>query len=163
MIVIVIIGVVYTLAVTKLQSVGSQENKVPTLKNLKTYLSALNTEHASIRFLCLDDCSECSVYEDGIKTKSFEKFFDAPVERYRYDFLQGAVALRDEIYFSAEGREENVCFSLTLDAEGVSDQEIVVYKEKAYDFSSYFTPTKVYDSLEELVNEKEKKTQEVMQ
>jgi len=163
MIVIVIIGVVYTLAVTKLQSVGSEDAKVPRLENLKTYLMALNKEHTSMRFLCLDDCSECSVYEDGVKIKSFEHFFDAPVERYRYDFLQGAVALRDEIYFNTEGREENVCFSLTLDAAGVADQVIVVYKERAYDFSSYFTPTKVYDSLADLVDEKEKQTQEVMQ
>jgi len=163
LIVIVIIGVVYTLAVSKLRSVGSEDARVPTLQNLKTYLMALQTGHKNVRFLCLDDCSECALYKDGTKIKTFKNFFDAPVERYRYDFLQGVAAIDNEVYFDAKGHEESVCFSLSLDAKGVADQEIVVYKDKAYDFSSYFTPIKAYGSLEELLDEKTKQTEEVMQ
>jgi len=162
MIVIVIIGVVYTLAVTKLKSVGS-EVSTPTLSTLKEYLISLNKEHTSVRMLCLDDCRECVIYNDGVKVQALENFLDPTVERYRYDFLQGTVLLRDEIYFNAEGQDENVCFSFSIDKNNVSDQIIVVYKEKAYNYITYFDKTEVYDTIEDLIEEKEKQTQEVMQ
>jgi len=162
MIVIVIIGVVYTLAVTKLQSVG-EEVSTPTLGTLKEYLISLNKEHTGVRLLCLDDCSECNVYKDDVKVQSIENLLDSSVERYRYDFLEGSVLLRDEVYFNAEGRDENICFSFSIDKNNISDQIIVVYKDKAYDYTSYFSKAEVYDSIEELIEIKEKQTQEVMQ
>ena len=162
MIVIVIVGVVYTLAVTKLKSVGS-EVSTPTLSTLKEYLISLNKEHTRVRLLCLDDCHECVIYNDGVKVQALENFLDSSVERYRYDFLQGTVLLRDEIYFNAEGQDENICFSFSIDKNNISDQVIVVYKEKAYDYTAYFDKTEVYDTIEDLIEEKEKQTQEVMQ
>ena len=160
MIVIVIVGVVYTLAVTKLKSVGS-EVATPTLSTLKEYLTSLNKEHTGVRILCLDDCHECVIYNDGVKVQALENFLDSTVERYRYDFLQGTVLLRDEIYFNAEGQDENVCFSFSIDKNNVSDQIIVVYKEKAYDYTHFFESAEVYDNLEELVDAKESLAQEV--
>ena len=162
MIVIVIIGVVYTLAVTKLQSVG-EEVSTPTLATLKEYLISLNKESTPVRLLCLDDCHVCNIYRDDAKIQTLENFLDPTVSRYRYDFLQGTVLVKDEIYFNVEGRDENVCFSFAIDANSVSDQIIVVYKDKAYDYTSYFQKTEVYDSIEDFVDEKEKQTQEVMQ
>jgi hypothetical protein len=40
---------------------------------------------------------------------------------------------------------------------------IVAYKGKAYDYTEYFEATKIYESLEELVDAKEQKFQEVLQ
>lgn len=155
MIVIVIIGVIYTLAVSKLQNVGAQKLK-PNFQNLKEYLYPYVTDDANkVRLLCLDDCKSCSVYLDGIKQEDIEPFFDESVEVYRYDFSQGAVQTQDAVFFNKEGRQENVCFSFTMNKDLISDQIIVVYKEKSYDYTSYFSPVKVYAHLEELVQEKE--------
>ena len=164
MIVIVIIGVVYSLAVSKLKSVD-EEKLAPTLANLKEYLlSYLEADAKRAQLLCLDGCESCSIYVDGVKQEEdIEAFFDASIEVYRYDFVQGAVQKKDAVFFNKEGREEDVCFSFSMDKNRVSDQVIVVYKEKAYDYTSYFTPTKVYAHLEELLQEKEKIQQEVAQ
>lgn len=163
MIVIVIIGVVYTLAVTKLKSVG-EEKMMPSLANLKEYLDTYMEEGATtVRLLCLDDCSECSIYMDGTKVKTIESFFDESVEVYRYDTLQGLVERQKPVFFNEEDVQESVCFSFKSYKNRVSEQIIVAYKERAYDYSSYFEGTQVYDSLDDLVEDKERRVQEVMQ
>ena len=161
MIVIVIIGLVYTLAITKLKSV-SEEKVEPNFVNLKEYLGSFIKEDAkSARVVCLDDCSECSVYVDGVKKETFESFFDESVAIYRYDFLQGAVKKQDAVYFNDENVQESVCFSFSMYKNNISEQVIVTYKEKAYDYTTYFEKTPMYDSLEDLVEAKEIKVQEV--
>ncbi len=161
MIVIVIIGVIYTLAISKLQSVA-QQKVAPSFSNLKEYLHSFIKEDAqSAKLLCLDDCSECSVYVDGIKGKSFESFFDSSVEVYHYDFLHGVVSVEPIPFFTEDNVQKRVCFSFEVDKNLISDQVMIVYKKRAYDYTSYFKPTEVYDSLSALVNAKEAETQEV--
>ena len=162
MIVIVIIGVVYTLVISKLQSVG-EGKMTPSLSNLKEYLSSLNKEGQSVRLLCLDDCSSCAVYVDDVKIQDIESFFDDSIETYRYDFLQGAIPVKDAVFFNEEDVQESVCFSFSVDKNLVADQVIVVYKNRAYDYSSYFTQTPVYDYLEEAIDAKQDLAQKVMQ
>lgn len=162
MIVIVIIGVVYTLVITKLQSVD-EEKMTPSLSNLKEYLISLNKDRQSVRLLCLDDCSSCGVYTNGVKTGDVESFFDDSVEVYRYDFLQGAIREKEAVFFNEEDVQESVCFSFGVDKNLVADQVIVVYKNKAYDYSSYFTQTPVYDYLEEAIDARQDLAQKVTQ
>ncbi|MDF1883062.1 type II secretion system protein [Sulfurimonas sp. SAG-AH-194-C21] len=162
MIVIMIIGVVYTLVISKLQNVG-EAKMTPSLSNLKEYLISLNEDKESVRFLCLNDCSSCSVYKDGVKFQEIENFFDENIQTYRYDFLLGAIRVKDSVYFNEEDIQESVCFSFGIDENLVGDQVIVVYKEKAYDYSAYFTKTQVYDYLEEAIDARQKIIQEVMQ
>ena len=162
MIVIVIMGVVYTLAIEKLDNVA-EEKMEPTLLNLKEYLySFIKEDASSARLLCLDDCSSCDLYVDDAKIQSIHNFLDNSVEVYRYDFLQGAMRKKEEVFFNEEGVEESVCFSFSIDKSHVSDQILVRFKEKVYDYTNYFEPTKVYENLEELVQEKEALAQEVM-
>jgi prepilin-type N-terminal cleavage/methylation domain-containing protein len=162
MIVIVIIGVVYTLAVTKLRTVGEQKI-TPSFSNLKEYLgSFIKDEAASARLLCLDDCSECSIYVDGEKVKTIESFFDESSEMYRYDVLQGVIIKKQSVFFNEEDVQESVCFSFKVYKNSIAQQVIVSYKDKAYDYTSYFDSTPVYDSLEEVVAHKENLAQEVM-
>ena len=162
MIVIVIIGVVYTLVITKLQSVG-EEKMSPSLSNLKEYLSSFSTEGESVKLLCLDDCSSCTIYKDDVKVQDIESFFDDSIEIYRYDFLQGAIREKEAVFFNEEDVQESVCFSFGVDKNLVADQVIVVYKNKAYDYSSYFTQTPVYDYLEEAIDARQDLAQKVTQ
>lgn len=162
MIVIVIIGVVYTLVITKLQGVG-EEKMTPSLSNLKEYLSSFSTEGESVKLLCLDDCSSCGVYKDDVKVQDIESFFDDSIEIYRYDFLQGAIREKEAVFFNEEDVQESVCFSFGIDKNLVADQVIVVYKNKAYDYSSYFTQTPVYDYLEEAIDARQDLAQKVTQ
>ncbi len=162
MIVIVIIGLVYTLAVSKLSSVG-EEKMSPSLLNLKEYLGGFLKEGGErARLLCLDDCSECGVYVDGERVAKIESFFDESVEIYRYDFLLGAMRTKDAVFFNEENIQESVCFSFELYKNGISEQLLVLYDKKVYDYTPYFEPTKVYDSLGEMVEKKQILAQRLM-
>jgi len=75
MIVIVIIGVIYTLAVSKLQTVGVEKLSL-SLLNLKEYLlTYIKEDVREVKLLCLDSCESCSVYVDSVKQEeSIEPF-----------------------------------------------------------------------------------------
>lgn len=163
MIVIVIMGVVYTLAVSKLENVAKNEEALDFL-HLKEYLMHFIVEDAnSARLVCLDECEECSVYVDGVKVHTFESFFDASVASYRYDFLEGMREVQKDVFFSEDNLQQDLCFSLSIDKRGISEQLFILYKERVYDFTTYLEPTREYSSLDELVQEKERLYQKVMQ
>lgn len=164
LIVIVIIGVVYTLAIESFAK-ASDRSKQVTLLNLKEYLQSIPHEK-SVKFLCLDDCSSCDIFvdgeiEEGLKG-SFDNFLDTSVKVYRYDFYQGMQILTNEIYFNEENIEEDVCFSYTVDKKGIGEQVYIQFNKKVYDYTTYFEKTPVYNSLVDAVDAKEKSNYEVL-
>lgn len=148
MIVIVIIGVVYTLAIQNISKVTQKVSSLH-LENLKEYLISLEYKQ-SASILCLDDCSQCGIYIDGNQIETLENFIDDTIKVYRYDFLYGYIEKEAEVYFNDRDVSEDVCFSYTVDKERVGDQVVVEYKENVYDLSSYFTHTLKYKSLEDV-------------
>ena len=84
------------------------------------------------------------------------------MKRYRYDFLYGYVNIENNLFFNERDTEEDVCFSYKLDKNGVGEQVLIEYKDKFYDFSEYFSDVKIYNSLDEATQAKEKLIQEVM-
>lgn len=149
-------GVVYTLAVNNFQNIKDPQTTL-TLQNLKEYLH--NIPHKkSVEILCLDDCSGCDIFIDGEKDPdipSIDDFIDDSIKVYRYDFYLGLQEQRKKVYFNEDNTEENVCFSLSVDQKGVSEQVLVKFKDKVYDYTTHLTPTPVYNSLEEFVNAKD--------
>lgn len=150
-------GVVYMLAVHNLQNIKDPETAL-SLQNLKEYLQSI-PHKKSVEFLCLDDCSSCDVLIDGKKDPnitSIDDFIDDSIKVYRYDFHLGFQEQNKKVYFNEENIEEKVCFSLSVDTQGVSEQVAVKYKDKVYDYSTYLiSPTPVYGSLQELVDAKD--------
>lgn len=163
LIVIMIIGITYTLAIGSFEKIA--EEKIPlTLKNLKNYLHTFEREK-SVEFLCLDRCRSCDIYVDGeIQSElegSFDEFLDDSLKVYRYEYGLGAVQKEMIIYFNSEDVEEKVCFSYTLNKQGIGEQYLVEYQEEVYDFSTYFEPTAKYNSLDEAVDAKDAQIEEV--
>jgi len=148
MIVIVIIGVVYTMALSRIKA-PKEETQKPSFKTLKSYLLSFSKDHTSVELLC-KECKSCVIFRDGEKVKEIESFFDSSVEFYRYDFFLGDVALN-----------RDSCFDFSVDGNGVSDQVIIVYKDKAYDYTPYFSDGVEYESLQDLKDAKEKLISEV--
>ena len=149
-------GVVYMLAVHNLQNIKDPETTL-SLQNLKEYLHSI-PHTKNVELLCLDDCSSCDIFIDGEKDpdiNSIDDFIDDSIKVYRYNFLLGLQEQPKKIYFNEENIEENVCFSLSVDKKGVSEQVAVEFKDKVYDYTAYFTPTPVYGSLQELIDTKD--------
>lgn len=151
MIVIVIFGVVYTLAITKIKAPMQKTAQKPTLLTLKSYLLGFMQDGKRVSLVCDDACKECTIYRDEKKLSTVKSFVDASVESYRYDFFLGAMALQ----------KRESCFSFSVDRDGVSDQLFVVYKERVYDYMNYFEKPKAYDSLEDAVAAKEQMAEAV--
>ena len=164
LIVVLIIGIVYTLAVSSFAKVSEESNQI-TLKSLREFLQSLPHEK-SVKLLCLGDCSSCSVLVDGEVDEelkgTFDNFLDDSIEVYRYDFYQGLQKITQEVYFNSEDVEEDVCFSYTLDKKGVGDQVFIKFNRKVYDYTSYFGKTTVYSSLEEIVEARENLNIEIL-
>lgn len=156
-----IIGIVYTLVVANFNKVAQEKEKL-SLENLKEYLSSMNYED-EVKLLCLEDCSVCDIIVDGEKSQIIEDFLDANVHVYRYDSLYGYIEIEQEVYFNTEDIEEDVCFSYSLDKAGIGSQVLLEYKEKFYDYTSYFTKTKVYNSIGEAREARENLMRELRQ
>jgi hypothetical protein len=159
MIVVMIMGVVYTLSVNGLQRSASGTANL-TLLNLKEYM--LSLEHTkSVKILCLNECESCDILVDGAKHETLEKFLDKSVKTYRYEFLQGVHEVSYALEFNAEDVEEDVCFSYSIDKQGVGEQVLIEYKNAVYDFTPFFTSTVKYASMQEAMDAKEKLIQKV--
>lgn len=165
LIVVIIIGVVYNLAVGSFEKIAKPQSQKITLQNLKSFLVKLEYEK-QIKLLCLDDCSRCNLFIDGAVAEDFEKvfedFLDMSVQVYRYDPLLGVVEYQQELYFDSNDIEQRVCFSYVMDKDKIGEQIVVKFKEKVYDFSDYTDDVMLYDSLEEFMESKEKLYNKVM-
>lgn len=161
LIVIVIMGVIYTLAISNFSKLSDKSASLR-LDTLKEYLASLKYDKEA-RLLCLDDCSECNVYLDGNKTQKIEGIVDDSVRIYRYDDLYGFIEKEPEVYFSPDGVEESLCFSYKVDNKKIGDQVLIEYKNKYYDMSAYFEQTPVYNSMQEARDVREKLKNEVLQ
>ena len=164
LIVVLIIGVVYTVAVTNFQKVGDASKNID-LQNLKAYLQSIPHEN-DVKLLCLENCESCSVFADGEHLKeldeAFDGFLDESVELYRYEMITGMQEKQKEVYFNSENVEKEVCFSYRVDYRGVGEQVFVKFKERVYDYSTYLSPPLVYSSLADVVEAKEKLFDEVL-
>jgi len=89
LIVIVIIGVVYTLAITNMNKLSDPKEKL-TLLTLKEYLLSFS-DAKRVKLLCLDDCSNCDILADNEKVANVEDFLDESVKSYRYESAYGTV------------------------------------------------------------------------
>jgi prepilin-type N-terminal cleavage/methylation domain-containing protein len=164
LIVVLIVGIVYTLSVSNFESL--KEDRVrPTLLNLKSLLDNLDKK-SDAELICLDECKSCGIYIDGELDENlselYEEFFDSEPRVYRYDQNYGLIDLQNKVFFNVEGTQEEICFSLGVNKNGVSEQVIVEYKDKFYDFSPYFVETQVYSSASKLNEVKENLSQEVL-
>lgn len=149
MIVIVIIGVIYSLVVAKI-TLPAEKKLSPSLKTLKAYVASFIGEGNKATLVCTDSCKKCMVTRDGVKIMDIEPFFNPDIMLYRYDFFMGDIPL-----------QQKNCFEFSMDRNGVSDQVIVVTEDKVYDYVPYFSSVEVYDSLEDLHDAREKLISEV--
>lgn len=164
LIVVLIVGIVYSLAISGFESLKDGKAK-PSLLNLKTYLSKVQYKN-EVKLLCLDGCESCSVLVDGELnqklSEEFDGFLDYSVKTYLFNVNTGLQIKEDSIFFNHENVSEDICFSFSVDKKGVSDQVIVEYKNFVYDFTSHLSPTKKYASTQELIDEKQKIINEVL-
>jgi len=161
LIVIVLIGVIYTFALQGLDKVKEEKFSL-TLVTLKEYLKSFIYEN-NVKLLCLERCERCYIYIDEKRDKNtIENFLNENVKIYRYEFSYGYVEDKPDVYFNENGAEEDVCFSYEIDKIGIGNQILVEYEGDFYDFSQYFKKTLKYDNLESAQEAKENQLRDVL-
>ena len=75
---------------------------------------------------------------------------------YNFNINTGFSELPKAVFFNNENISEEICFSFRVDKQGISEQVVVEYKDKLYDFMDYFTNTKVYATTSEMMDEKQR-------
>lgn len=152
MIVVVIMGVVYSLALGSFKR--AKENPFTlSIKNFREYLYTFYQKN-KVELICIDRCKVCAVYVDAEKVKELTPLFDDSARFYSFDPLLGTRELAFSSLFDKDGREEEVCFRYSIYPDGVSDEMMLEYKDRVYDQPSYFGKSVMYYSIEEAIEEK---------
>jgi hypothetical protein len=159
-----IIGLVYTLAIPNFESLKQPKEHV-TLANLKNFLQKIPHEQ-SVALICTHECHECFIQSDNQRVQEydnlFDNFLDSSVTLYSYDMAKGMYELEKRLFFKDENNYEEVCFSYAIDASNQGDELFIAYNNKVYDYASAFE-TKVYASLQEATEARQKYEMEVLQ
>jgi len=155
LIVIVIMGVVYHLAINSLETIKKlQNNEKLRFSTLKRFLLHFSFEKSS-RLVCLQG-GRCFVVLDNEKAENIEDDLDTNgVVLYRYTPREGLIETECEPYFNTRGIEQDVRFSYTITKDGIGEQLIVQTDKGVYDYTSYLDDVVEYNTPEELVSAKE--------
>lgn len=146
MIVIIIIGIVYTLALANFKTPKQNRQKL-SLKNLTSVMKSFSHKK-SVEFLCLNECRQCIMLVDGKKEASYDNFFTTKPKIYRFSQTQGLTPVHPGIYFDKDAVAHNICFSVNINNKNIPSDIIVAYKHKVYDIGNVIGGTKIYNSLD---------------
>jgi prepilin-type N-terminal cleavage/methylation domain-containing protein len=151
LIVVVIIGLVYSLALPNFELLQRYKQTPVSLASLPEFLQNIPHEQ-SISFLCIDACKECFVLSDDARVKeydaAFKNFLTDDVALYTYDMAQGMQKKELGFYFKDAYTSEELCFAYTINEQKKGNELFISYHDKVYDYTSVFNP-KVYVSLQE--------------
>lgn len=150
LLVVVIIALIYSLVVGKLQQQKEGET-VLTLSNLRSYMMALH-HHDTLELRCIDQCHECYLYRDSQEIKRFKTLFESEPLVYDYDRFIGTKEHLFTPLFDNDGREFDVCFAYRIDPQGVGDSFLVALQDSVIYYPSYFGKTLRFVNVQEAVN-----------
>ena len=162
LLVVVIIGVIYGLVISSMKRINNKEENL-SFKTLPTFLETLFQQN-HVAFVCVDNCKKCAVYIDNEKVRDIEPFMrdERTLRFWHYDANLGTQELRFSSLFDEDEREFDVCFRYEIFEDGSSTEMIVETKNKSYDYHGLLNRVDVYDSLQELENNRQDELQEVL-
>ena len=153
MIVIVIIGVVYVLAITSLKKIGDKSQNL-TLLTLPKYMESIHS-HDELLLSCIDNCKACYLFRDGEFEEEIDPFMDEDIRVYEYDVNLGANEIFFTPFYDKDGREFDVCFEYKLSREDVHSEMAIETPNGVIAYPSYFGEPQVYKSLEDYADKEE--------
>lgn len=150
--VVLIIGLVYSLALSSLKRVGKGEVGLD-LENLETSLMKYhNNNH--VQYLCLNRCETCYLFIDGKEVKSLASVVSSDVKMHRFDVIYGSQELELPAFFNADNQEEQACFRYEIFADGSRTEMMVETPEGVVDFAGKYHTTTRYPSLSDAISAK---------
>lgn len=160
MIVIVIIGMVYALALTSMKSYSKKESSL-SLKTLPQFMDSIHS-HDELLLTCIDNCKACYLFRDGEFEDEIDPFMEEDIRVYEFDVNLGANEIQYTPFFDEEGREFDVCFKYELSSEGVHSEVAVESESGVIAYPSYFGEVQEYKKIEDYIEAEEKRRQKAI-
>ncbi len=159
MLVILLIGIVYGSIINVFERYKEKSIDV-TLMTLEKYMQGFShNNHVSL--VCIKRCEECLLSINGKFNQNVTPFLERDLQLYRYDKDRGVEELELLPYFRPDGREEEACFRYEIYPDGSQTEMIVRNKKEAYVFPSFFGTVQKYASLDEAIEEQDKRARKV--
>jgi prepilin-type N-terminal cleavage/methylation domain-containing protein len=153
MLVVLIIGLVYGLAINRIERSNDDAQKL-TLENLVDFMQRQH-HHNRLSLICTERCGRCMLFADGkLAVESLPPFLDDAAESYRFDTYLGYERIEFAPIFDPDGREEEVCFRYDLLPGGGRSEMMVASRGRVVALPGPFGKTAVYDSLDSAVEAK---------
>jgi hypothetical protein len=157
-VVVVILGIVYGLAMSKVSQNTSTLQTKPTLHNIYKYLTNIEYKY-SISLKCLPDKDKCYIFVDGLYKDSIEYLL-------RDDDV--AMMIADDIAREVEffpllddGIREDVSLQIDIDRHGGTKELLVVSKDRAIYLGGYLKEAREYKDIDEYIAYKDELLQKV--
>lgn len=160
MIVIVIIGIVYVLALTSIKSHSDKKESL-TLRTLPKFMESIHS-HDELFLTCIDNCKACYLFRDGEFEDEIDPFIDEDIRIYKYDVNLGTNEIHYTPFFDEEGREFDVCFRYELSPEGVHSEMAVESESGVIAYPSYFGEVREYKKIEDYIEAEEERRQKAI-
>jgi len=144
--VIVIIGVVYTLFIQNIDKL--QRTQSIGIEQLSEHLKTFQDKN-EVSLICIDECKKCEIYVDKNATKQYLELFKEEVISYEVD-KDGQLEKRKYLPIYDEREEIEVCLKFTLFKNGSVSETILEYNEDIYYFPTYFGKMQKFETLDGL-------------
>jgi len=163
LLVVVIMGVVYALVVGAMQRINDKEYKLSFL-SLASFLEDFHQQN-EVSLVCIDNCRHCGLYVDGAKTADVNAFMrdERQLDFWSYDANYGSRPLTFKPLFDEDGREFDVCFAYTFFPDGSQSEMIVETRNKVYDYRGALRTVSQYESIDTLIEDRNKEIERVLQ
>ncbi len=160
MLVVVIIGIVYALALSSFKPPDKQGVELFTLNTLPDYLRE-NFVLSDAKIVCFEPCGKCNVMVDGAwQQEEVELFDSSDVKSYTLD-LDGFALEKEFVPYDKEDGYRKACFVLHKRPNG-SMESIVLEKNKRFIYyKAGYEEAKEYESLAALQSEYKKIANEI--
>ncbi len=149
MIVIIIIGIIYSMVAFNFKNISKKEEKL-SLQTLKTHLLRyFSNEH--LTFICEDDCKKCILYKDYklIKKDLNPPFQDRDSLKFYKISLDGTLKKADFIHIDANRSNHSVCFRYDIYPNSSSSELVIETSKEVVYMMPYFNKIKKFDNINE--------------
>jgi len=146
MLVIVIVGVIYTLALSTMKVPSPKDAETFTLATLPKYLRE-NFKLSDAKIICFEPCGKCSVLVDGEFLQEELSLFDkSNVKSYELSF-EGYATEKEYIPYDKQDSYKQACFVLHKWPNGAIEEVVLESDDNFIYYKAGYEKTKSYKSL----------------
>ena len=160
MLVVVIVGIVYTLALSTMKASKKTDADAFTLKTLPKYLRE-NFKLSDVKILCFEPCGKCQVIvDDEPLEEEIMLFENADVKSYELSF-EGYATQKEYLPYDKDDPYKQACFVLHKRVNDSIESVVLELDKEFIYYKAGYNKAEVYESLVSLQDAYKKELDEI--